>query len=309
MKRISFVIPCYGSENTIEGVVNEVIDVSNKINIIDYEVILVNDCSPDGVWNIIKKMVNDNSKIKGICLSRNFGQHSALMAGYAACSGEYIVSLDDDGQTPIDELPKLLNKLEEGYDVVYAYYEEIKQKWYRKFGTRIADKMNEAMIGMPKGNKGSSFYAMKRFVKDEMLRYGNAYPYLAGLVYRTTKNVACVPAHHRSRIEGKSGYSLGKLFGLWFNGFSAFSSKPLAFSAYTGIIIAGIGFIYAIIIFIKRIMGLTNIEGWSTLVILILIIGGIILLSLGLIGEYIGRIYISINNAPQYVVKEYLDNE
>lgn len=304
MKKMSFVIPCYRSQNTIASVVDEVRETADKLQIKDYEIILVNDWSPDGVWSEIKRLSLDDKHVKGICLARNFGQHAALMAGYAAATGEFIVSLDDDGQTPIDELPKLLDKFDEGFDVVYAYYEDIQQKFYRKLGTKIADKMTEVLIGMPKGNRGSSFYVMKSFVKDEILRYSNAYPYLAGLVYRTTKNVACVQAKHRSRMEGESGYSLSALIHLWFNGFSAFSSKPLEISAYLGGFISGAGFIYAIVIIIKRLFGASSVAGWSTLACLILIIGGMILLTLGLIGEYVGRIYISINSAPQYVIRE-----
>lgn len=300
--KLSFVIPCYGSEKTIQKVVNEVVATVTNTHY-EYEIILVNDCSPDNVWDVIKNIAKSNNNIKGICLARNFGQHAALMAGYRETNGDIIVSLDDDGQTPISELPVLLTEIEKGFDVVYAYYQE-HTKFYRELGTVLADKMAEKLIGMPKGNRGSSFYVMQKFVKDEMLKYENAYPYLAGLVYRTTKNVSCVPLERRSRFEGQSGYSLRKLIKLWFNGFSAFSAKPLEISVYFGLFSSIIGFIAAIVVIIRKLMGLTTMIGWSTLVALILIMGGIILMVLGLIGEYIGRIYISINNAPQYVIKE-----
>ena len=300
--KLSFVIPCYRSESTIGKVVEEIVGVvaTDKY---EYEIILVNDCSPDNVWDVIKEIAKSNDKVKGVCLARNFGQHNALMAGYREASGDYIISLDDDGQTPIDEFEKLMIEFNKGYDVVYAYYQE-HTKFYRELGTLFADKMAEQLIGMPKGNRGSSFFAMKKFVKDEMITYSNAYPYLAGLVYRTTKNVSCIPLSRRSRIDGESGYSLKKLIKLWFNGFSAFSAKPLEFSVYVGMVFSLLGFIAGVIVVIRKIVGATTVEGWTTLVSLNLIIGGLILMVLGLIGEYIGRIYISINNAPQYVVKE-----
>lgn len=304
MNKYSFVIPCYGSEHTIQYVVKEIFDVISKCGIGDYEIVLVNDCSPDNVWDIIKSLSIENDKIRGISLARNFGQHSALMAGYSICTGDYIVSLDDDGQTPLDELNKLIDKMEDGYDVVYAFYEEIKQKRYRRMGTWVATKMTEIMIGTPKGIRGSSFFIMRGFIKDEMLKYQNAYPYLVGLIYRATRNVAFVKTKQRERISGTSGYSLKSLFSLWLNGFTAFSSKPLEISAYLGILMAVVGFISAIVVVIRKLIGIDVLAGWSSLVAIMLFIGGMILISLGLIGEYIGRIYISINNSPQYVIKE-----
>lgn len=304
MKKYSFVIPCYGSEHTIQCVVKEIFDVISKCGIEDYEIILVNDCSLDNVWDVIKTLSIENDKIRGISLARNFGQHSALMAGYSICTGDYIVSLDDDGQTPLDELYKLIDKIKEGADVVYASYDEIKQKRYRLIGAWVAAKMAEILIGTPKGIRGSSFFIMRSFIKDEILKYQNAYPYLVGLIYRATRNVTFVETKHRERISGTSGYSIKSLFSLWLNGFTAFSSKPLEISAYLGIIMAVIGFISAIVVVIRKLIGIDVLAGWSSLVAIMLFIGGMILISLGLIGEYIGRIYISINNAPQYVIKE-----
>lgn len=304
----SFVIPCYGSEKTLSYVVDELMGVLRQQEITDYEIILVNDCSPDNVWNVIIELAEHNDHIKGICLAKNFGQHSALLAGYRYCTGDYIVSLDDDGQAPIDELYKLVDKLEEGYDAVYAYYYEIKQTAFRRFGTWMAKKMGEVMLGQPKDLNASSFFIARRFVIEEMIRYENAYPYVFGLLLRTTGKVACVATHHRKRMLGKSGYSFKKLLALWINGFTAFSVKPLEFGVYMGAVIALIGFTYAVFIVLRRILFADVITGWSSIVSIMLILGGMVLVMLGLIGEYVGRIYISINNAPQYVIRELTDN-
>lgn len=309
MKKISFVIPCYRSENTIKGVVKEIGEVVETHQEYEYEIILVNDCSPDGVWKVIKELSNIDAHIKGIDLTRNFGQHCALMAGYGKATGDLIVSLDDDGQTPIDELFTLINKIDEGYDVCYAYYKAIQQKFYRRLGSKVAHKMDEMLIGLPSDVFGSSYYVMRSYVKDEMLCYRNTYPYLLGLVCRVTKNIASVPTNHRARREGTSGYSLMKLFSLWFNGVSTFSVRPLEVSAYVGTGMAIIGFLYAFIIIIRKLIGSISITGWSTITALMLILGGGILLTLGLIGEYVGRIYMSINNAPQYVIRETTEDE
>ena len=305
MPKFSFVIPCYRSENTIARVVDEIkSEMAAKRPGDDYEIVLVNDCSPDGVWNVIEKMTSTEDNIIGVNLAKNFGQHSALMAGYGKCSGEYVVSLDDDGQAPLDSLNDLILKLEEGYDVVYAYYHEIKQNIFRRFGSWMAGMMGKFMLDPPKDMKGSSFYVARGFVIREMCNYKNAFPYLMGLVLRTTRKIAWVETQHRSRLEGTSGYSFARLLGLWLNGFTAFSVKPLRVSTFLGFFFAFLGFAFSIVVVVRRLLGLTTVDGWSTIIALILIIGGIILMMLGLIGEYIGRIYICINDSPQYVIKE-----
>lgn len=300
----SFVIPCYKSEKTISVVVDEIVLVMKQHNAEDYEIILVCDDSPDDVWSVIKKLVNQDSRIKGICLVKNAGQHSALLAGYRHCCGDYVVSLDDDGQTPIDELFKLVHKLEEGYDAVYAYYYETKQSRFRRFGSWMAKKMGEVLLGAPKDMKGSSFYIAKKFIIDEMIRYQNPYPYLGGLLLRTTNKIACVPTHHRKRMQGRSGYTFRKLFSLWINGFTAFSVKPLEIGIYSGVVLGIMGFLGAFITIIRKLVSPEVAIGWSSIISVLLILGGVILVMLGLIGEYIGRIYISINNSPQYVIRE-----
>jgi undecaprenyl-phosphate 4-deoxy-4-formamido-L-arabinose transferase len=309
MPKFSFVIPCYRSENTIEKVVDEIKSVmAAKRPDDDFEIVLVNDCSPDNVWSVIEKMAKTEPNIIGINLAKNFGQHSALMAGYGKCSGEYVVSLDDDGQAPLDSLNDLITKLEEGYDVVYAYYHEIKQSLFRRFGSWMAGKMGEMMLEPPKGFKGSSFYVARGFVIREMCNYRNAFPYLVGLVLRITRKIAWVETQHRARLQGTSGYSFARLLGLWLNGFTAFSVKPLRASTFLGFFFAFVGFAFSILVIVRRLLGLTTVDGWSTIIALILIIGGCILMMLGLIGEYVGRIYICINESPQYVIKDVVGN-
>ena len=301
---VSFVIPCYGSEHTIEKVVDELRTTMAQRPECSYEIVLVNDNSPDQVWGVIQKLVKTYGNMKGISLARNFGQRAALMAGYRSGSGDIVVSLDDDGQTPADEAFLLIDKIKEGYDVVYGCYPEIKQSHFRIFGSWVNEKMIEVLLGKPRELKCTSYYAARRFIIEEMLRYRNSYPYVGGLVLRSTKNIANVPVHHRARMEGKSGYSLGKLLGLWFNGFTAFSVKPLRLATVVGFLCAAAGFIYGVVMVLRKLLGYTTVLGYSSLITVILFIGGIIMVLLGIIGEYIGRIYISINNAPQYVIRE-----
>lgn len=305
-KLLSFVIPCYRSQNTIRKVVDEIEKTVVTRDGYDYEIVLVNDCSPDNVWSVISELADTNPRIIAINLSKNFGQHSALLAGYNCCSGDYVISLDDDGQTPADEFYKLIDKIEEGFDVVYASYEEVHQNIIRKIGSNFAKSMSDYMFDI-KGDKnhGSSFYVAKKFVVDEMINYKNPYPYMGGLILRVTRNIGFVFVTHRSRLEGKSGYSFKGLINLWLNGFTAFSVKPLRIGSYIGAFTALAGFIFALYIVIRKLFFAPDMAaGWSSTISVILFVGGIIMLMLGLIGEYVGRIYICINNSPQYVVKE-----
>lgn len=301
--KISVVIPCYGSEHTIEAVVEEIESTINQRKI-EYEIILVNDCSPDYVWDKITMLSQKYKSVKGICFAKNFGQHAALMAGYRESSGDIVISMDDDGQTPADELYKLVDEIEAGYDVVYATYENKKHNLFRNFGSGLNDFMCNVLLGKPKGLMITSYFAARKFVIEEICRYKNSYPYIVGLVFRSTKNIGTVPVHHRARMEGSSGYTFGKLISLWLNGFTAFSVKPLRFATMMGILIASLGFLYIIYIIVNKILNPNVLLGWSSTMAAIFLIGGLILFTLGISGEYLGRVYISINDAPQYVVKK-----
>ncbi|MEG1848623.1 MAG: glycosyltransferase, partial [Lachnospiraceae bacterium] len=269
--------------------------------------ILVNDSSPDDTFAVITSLCRDNPNIIGINLAKNFGQHAALMAGFHYCTGNIVVCLDDDGQTPADEVGKLLDKIESGADAVYAKYEHKKHSVLRNLGSKVNELMAQYMLGKPKELYVSSYFAARRFVIQEMLRYDNSYPYVIGLVLRATKKIENVVVQHRERERGSSGYTLSKLLGLWFNGFTAFSVKPLRVATVIGAFCAALGFAYGIYTIIKRLMNPLVPAGFSSLMAALMFIGGMLMLMLGLVGEYIGRIYISMNNAPQYVIREILN--
>lgn len=309
MSLVSFVIPCYRSENTLPAVIEEVNSTMESMTEYSYEIILVNDSSPDGTINTIRELCGKYANITGIDLAKNFGQHAALMAGMRQAKGDIVVCLDDDGQTPADEVGKLLDKLNEGFDVVYASYGKKKHSLFRNFGSKVNELMTRVMLGKSKELYISSYFAAKRFVVDDMLRYEHSYAYVIGLVLRATKNIANVEVNHRSRAEGTSGYTLKKLLGLWFNGFTAFSIKPLRIATVIGVMCAGGGFLYGIYTIVKRLL-LPDIQaGFSALMSMLVFMGGMIMLMLGMIGEYIGRIYISMNNSPQYVIREIIKEE
>lgn len=309
MEKISFVIPCYRSENTIEKVVGEIQNIMQEMTGYLYEIILVNDCSPDNVWNKIKELCRDN-RIKGICLAKNFGQASAVMAGYSKVTGDYVIVIDDDGQSPLDSTKTAIELLKEkDYDVVYGTCEEAKFNVFRRIGSKVNSWMARVMFDRPTDKRVVSFCVLKRFVIEEMKRYHHAYPYISGLVYRTTKNIGYLTVKHRKRMQGKSGYSFKKLIGVWLNGFTAFSIKPLRMASVLGVTASVLGLISAIITVINKLIHPNVAIGWSSTVSIVLIMSGIILLVVGLIGEYLGRIYMCINESPQFVIREIINED
>ena len=215
---ISFVIPCYRSQQTIGGVIEEINSTMEGMPEYTHEIILVNDASPDQTYETIRELCRQHKNICGINLAKNFGQHAALMAGFHYVHGEIVVCLDDDGQTPANEVGKLLKEIEKGADVVYASYAHKKHSAFRNFGSKVNEAMAHIMLGKPKELMVSSYFAARRFIVDEMIGYANPYPYVIGLVLRSTKNIVNVEVNHREREVGTSGYTLGKLLALWFNG-------------------------------------------------------------------------------------------
>ncbi len=306
---VSFVIPCYRSEKTISNVIKEIKQSIDRRLGYTYEIILVNDNSPDNLLDILYKLAIDDKNIKIIDLAKNFGQHSALMAGYGHAKGDIVVSLDDDGQTPANEVFKLIDKLNEGYDVVFAKYSSKKHSIFRNFGSKVNDIMARILIDKPKDLYLSSYFVAKDFIMKEIIRYKNSYPYVSGLLLRSSNNIANVNVNHRNREIGDSGYNLKNLIKLWVNGFTAFSVKPLRISILIGIIFAILGFLIGLYTIINKFLNPNVPIGWTSTMATLTLIGGIILVILGMIGEYVGRIYISINNSPQYVIREKINIE
>lgn len=304
MSKVSYVIPCYRSAHTIEHVVNEIIVTMEAVEKSDYEIILVDDSSPDNTFEVIKKLAEEKGNIIAVNLAKNFGQHAALMAGFHQTTGDVVVCLDDDGQTPANEVHKLLEKIDLGYDVVYASYDHKQHSGFRNWGSRVNSKMTEVMLGKPESLSITSYFAAKRFIVEEMMRYEHCYPYVIGLVLRSTKNICNVPVIHREREEGRSGYTIMKLLSLWMNGFTSFSVKPLRAATYMGVASAFVGFVYLFYIVIKYFVVNSAPMGWSSTIAIMLLLGGMILVVLGMIGEYVGRIYMCVNAAPQYVIRE-----
>ncbi len=308
---ISCVIPCYHSAETIGGVVDELSETLRSMGAgFEHEIILVNDGSPDqgATARTICEIARNDSSVVAIDLERNFGQHSALMAGLHQARGQIVVCLDDDGQTPADETPKLIEKVLEGFDIVYASYGHSKQHAaWRNWGSRFNAWCNHRFMGIPRDLEETSFFACKRFVVDAALSYDNPYPFVQGLLFRSVQTYCNVPVNHRSREVGESGYTMRKLLSLWASGVTAFSVLPLRAASVLGFIFAVIGFIMAIVIVIQKLAVPGIDDGWSSLMAGMVVIGGLIMMMLGLLGEYVGRIYMGLNRSPQYVVRDSVD--
>lgn len=305
MKKVSMVIGLYNSEKTIEAVLEEIDSVFAGSEKYTYEVVLVDDYSPDGVYELVKEIAKKDKRIKVVHLSKNAGQTNAVIEGYRFADGDYIVEMDDDFQMPAKEILRMLDELEtNNYDVVFAKYPQQKESAFRRFGSRINNKMTEWMMDKPKDIRVNSFFVMRKFVKDEIIKYSNNYPYLYGIIFAVTKNVANVEVEHRERTNGKSNYTFKKLFGLWLNGFLNFSVQPLRISIQLGVVITIVSFIFAIALAIQRIFGSTQSVGWTSLMITIIFFAGVQLIGIGLLGEYIGRLYLSNSGLPRTTVRE-----
>ncbi len=303
--KLSVVIPCYNAEKNIGNVISTNIQIFKEQGIDDYEFILVNDCSLDRTWDVIRSLSKKYENVTAIDLAKNSGQHRAIMAGFHYVSGDYVVVSDDDGQTQMQMIGVMLEKIKEGYDVVSTeWVDRGKRSLFRKIGTMINQKMTNVLMDNPKGMIVSIFFLARRYIIEEMIRYQNPYPYIIGLLLRTTHNIATIQTKQMDRLSGSSGYSLRKLISLWLDGITAFSILPLRMAVGLGIFSAICGFIYGIVIVIQRLVVHNVVAGWSSLAALLLFMFGIVLCVLGMIGEYIGRIYMCINNTPQYVIKE-----
>jgi undecaprenyl-phosphate 4-deoxy-4-formamido-L-arabinose transferase len=302
---ISFVIPCYRSENTLAHVVDTIQETVASKKGFEAEIILVNDCSPDNTWGVIMDLHNKYGNVTGIDIAKNSGQQCAIMAGLRHAKGELIAVSDDDGQTPVSAAVDMIHMLfEQDLDVVCAKYTDRgKRSLFRRFGSWVNDQMVKYFLDKPDDINTSVFLCARRFVIEEMMRYNNPYPFMSGLLLRTTYRIGNLDLTQRARLSGQSGYTFRSLFRLWMNGITTFSVKPLRIAVLFGVLFALAGFLAVIAVIIEKLVVPDVSIGWTSLIATILLVGGVILIVLGLIGEYVGRIYLSLNSTPQFVVR------
>ncbi|MBS6398163.1 MAG: glycosyltransferase family 2 protein [Clostridiales bacterium] len=301
----SVIIPCYKSDQTIEHVVDMTREEMIKLGRGNVEFVLVNDCSPDGGKTIAKlrEMAEKHADVKVIDLAKNSGQHNALMAALRHADGDIIIGMDDDGQTHPSQLGKLFEALDQGYDLVYGYYPDKKHNWFRNLGSRFNDLTVNSMIKKPKDVRTSSYFLVRKFVRDYAVQYTGSYTYLLGLFMRCTQNITSVPIRHFDREVGESNYTLKQLIRLW-SSIIGFSVIPLRVASIAGFFFAGVGMVAAIVVLIMKLVRPDMSMGWPSLMCAISFFFGLNFMFLGMIGEYLGRMFLGMNREPQYVIRE-----
>ena len=306
--KISIVIPVYNGEKTIEGLTAQLIKNFDQSGL---EIILVNDGSKDNSHEVCISLHNKHAGIvKYIRLARNFGEHNAVMAGLNNARGDYAVIIDDDFQNPPEEINKLIDKAISGnHDVVYSYYERKYHSFFRNLGSSFNNIIANILLNKPRDLYLSSFKCVNRFMIQEITKYKGPFPYIDGLILRSTGSIGRVLVRHANRKGGRSGYTIRRLVRLWLNMFINFSVLPLRVSALLGFVFLCFGIIASAYIVIERIINPAVPVGITTVLVAILVFGGIELLILGLIGEYLGKLFLADNQTPQYVIRETFFNK
>jgi undecaprenyl-phosphate 4-deoxy-4-formamido-L-arabinose transferase len=246
--------------------------------------------------------------MKFVSLSRNFGEHNAVLAGLRAVSGRYVVTMDDDLQNPPTEALKLLTVAEaEKRDVVFGVYERKEHAWWRNAGSWLTNRIADFVVDKPRKLYLCSFRCLSRFVVDEIAKSRTPYPYIDGLIFQVTQNVGTVQVRHVERTQGSSGYNFRKLVRLWISMLVNVSILPLRLMTLAGMITSALGFLAVIEVVFEHLLHQQP-TGWSSLMAAILLLSGMQLLLLGILGEYVGRIYLGISEKPQSVIREQISS-
>lgn len=301
LNKVSIIIPVYNSEKTIGQLCHRLLSMSSP----PHEIVLINDGSQDSSHKVCTDLQEELSEIVTyIELSRNYGEHNAVMAGLHYCTGDYAVIMDDDFQNPPEEVLKLVEKMKnDKHDVVYSAYPQKKHNWFRNLGSAFNDFVATILLQKPKDLYLSSFKCLNRFLIDEIIKYDGPYPYIDGLIFRITNRYGIVEVRHEGREEGESGYTFTKLVRLWMNMFVNFSLLPLRCASLLGFMTSGFALLYTLHIVFQRLIGSETPEGWATTTALVALLAGVQLSMIGLLGEYVGRIFLSQNKTPQFCVR------
>ena len=300
---LSFVIPVYNGAGSIAGVVTQIHELFSDLAV---EVVLVNDGSDDDSEQTCASMVERfPDTVTFVHLSRNFGEHNAVLAGLNHASGAYVAVLDDDGQNPPQEVRRLYEAISaRRHDVVYGRYRVKHHSLFRNLGSFFNDRMATLMLDKPPRLYLSSFKIMNRFVVDEIIQYTGAFPYIDGLILRTTSNIGQIDVEHRAQVDQRSNYTLRKLFRLWLNMFLNFSIMPLRLSALLGVCTSVISLFLLVAIVIDKMYINPEVSvGIPTVLVTIVFFAGVQLVILGAVGEYLGRLFLDHSKRPQFVVR------
>lgn len=300
---LSIVVPVYRSAQILPQLIEQIHTEMRKEGWADsFELLLVNDASPDSSWQIIHSLAQTHNFIKGISLRRNFGQHNAIMAGLNHTSGNYIVLMDDDLQHPPEAIGNIVRALSEGYDVCYTRYQNRQHASWKKWGSRLNDLVANRLLGKPDGLYLSSFKGLRKEIVQEIIRYDGPYAYVDGLILDVTRSITSIDIEHQPRLEGEGNYNLRRSFSLWLKMATSFSVLPLRLATYTGFTLAAVSLVMIIFVIAQKLIHPDLPAGWASLIATVLFIGGVQTFCIGVMGEYLGRTYLKLNHKPQFVV-------
>jgi glycosyltransferase involved in cell wall biosynthesis len=299
--RLSIVIPVYNSERTI-GPLVEHLQVCLAEQTV--EIVLVNDGSKDSSESICQQLATRYSTVRFISLRRNFGEFNAVLCGLNHTTGQYAVIIDDDFQNPPEAISTLVDKAEAGqFDVVYSRYVHKQHHWFRNLGSWLVNALTTYSLDKPRDLYLSSFKVIRREVIDEIIRYRGPYPYIDGLIFRVTRNVGSVDVPHNSRVDGRSTYTVRKLVSLFLNVFIGYSFWPIRVFTMLGALLFGLSLLAGLLLLAGTI---TNAYVPTGVALILWAIGtgtGLILLFLGILGEYLGKLFMAYSGLPPYVEK------
>jgi glycosyltransferase involved in cell wall biosynthesis len=299
---LSIVVPVYNGASSIAELVTALSDLAVPGG---HEIILVNDCSPDDSLAICRKLVAEaRLPMTLVNLARNFGEHNAVMAGLRHAQGAHVITMDDDLQNPPSEVLRLLEHAQQsGKEVVYTTYASKEHASWRNLGSRFTNRVADWLLDKPRGLYLSSFRCMSAFVVAEITRYEGPFPYVDGLIMQVTQSLGALEVQHLPRAHGRSNYTFRRLVRLWLNMFVNFSVMPLRLATVAGFAISVCGLAGTLWVVLEALLAETP-PGWASLAVAVLLLSGVQLMMLGLIGEYLGRLYLTANRKPQSVVKE-----
>lgn len=302
---VSIVIPVYRSERILPRLVEEIGRAMFEGGLDGrFELVLVNDGSQDGSWSAIQRLAAVHPFVRGINLRRNFGQHSATMAGLTHARGDDVVIMDDDLQHPPAAVPHLLRALQSGADVCYTRYRGRQHALWKVLGSRFNDWVAGVLLDKPKGLYLSSFKAMRGEVAREIVKYDGPYAYVDGLILDVTRSIVAVDIDHQARSEGEGNYNLRRSISLWLRMATSFSVFPLRLATVIGFSMTLLSLLFITAILVQKLIHPQTTAGWSSLMAAVLLVGGVQTFCIGMVGEYLGRAYLKINRKPQFVIRE-----
>ena len=307
---VSILIPVYKNDGGLDELVSRIgASMASSAYANNFELILVDDCSPDKSWQVIQRLAKEHAFVQGATLSRNFGQHNAIMAGLNLVSGQYVVLMDDDLQHPPEAIPDMVQELVAGADVCYTRYANRQHAAWKIAGSKFNDLMASWLLAKPKGLYLSSFKALKRGMVDQIRNHEGPFAYLDGLILDITRRIATVEIQHGTRAYGEGNYSFKKSISLWLRMVTGTSIVPLRMVTLMGALIAMLGFFGAVFVVISNFLYPAESKGWASIIVTILLVSGFQTLFIGVLGEYLGRIHLRLNNKPQYLFRYTTKND